>query len=444
MFESLSDKLQKVLKDLKGEGRVSDTHIEESMRQIRIALLEADVNFKVVKDFVARVKEKALGQEVMKSLTPGQQVVKIVRDELVDLLGGEAAPIQFAKIPPTVIVMVGLQGSGKTTSTGKLALWLKKNGHRPLMVSTDGCRPAALEQLSVIGRAVDIPVFSPEDVNDELERARRALTQARNTGYDVLLIDTAGRLHIDENLMVELERMQQMLSPKEILLVADAMTGQDAVNSAGQFDKRLALSGVLLTKMDGDARGGAALSIKSVTGKPIKFVGVGEKYDALETFHPDRLAGRILGMGDVLSLIEKAEEAVDEEDAEKMLEKLRRDQFTLEDFRDQLRQIKRLGPLEQILGMLPQIGPFKGMDKLKVDEKQLGHVEAIINSMTARERSNYKIIDGSRRKRIAKGSGRPVSEVNRLLKQYMQARKMMKQMGKGFMGKRLPKLNFPI
>jgi signal recognition particle subunit SRP54 len=444
MFESLSDKLQKVLRDLRGEGRVSEPHIEESMRQIRIALLEADVNFKVVKEFVARIKQKALGQEVMKSLTPGQHVVKIVRDELVELLGTAAVPIEFAKVPPTVILMVGLQGSGKTTTTGKLALSLRKSGHRPLMVSTDVYRPAAIEQLSIIGRAIDMPVFEPEGLNDALERARRALIQARNTGYDVLLLDTAGRLHVDENLMVELERMQQALSPQEILLVADAMTGQDAVNSAGQFDQRLALTGVILTKMDGDARGGAALSIKSVTGKPIKFIGTGEKYDALETFHPDRLAGRILGMGDVLSLIERAEEAVDEEDAERMLQKLRRDQFTLEDFRDQLRQIKRLGPLESILGMLPQVGPFKGLDKLRVDEKQLAHVEAIINSMTVRERMNYKIIDGSRRKRIAKGSGRPVSEVNRLLKQYMQARKMMKQVGKGFMGKRLPKLNFPI
>ncbi|MFB3906662.1 MAG: signal recognition particle protein [Acidobacteriota bacterium] len=444
MFESLSDKLQKVLRDLKGEGRVSEQHVEESMRQIRIALLEADVNFKVVKEFVARIKEKALGQEVMKSLTPGQQVVKIVRDELVELLGSTAAPIELAKVPPTVILMVGLQGSGKTTTTGKLAVSLRKSGHRPLMVSTDVYRPAAIEQLSIIGQTIDISVFAPEGLNDAVERARQALIHARNTGYDVLLIDTAGRLHIDENLMIELERMEQTLSPKEILLVADAMTGQDAVNSAGQFDQRLALTGVILTKMDGDARGGAALSIKSVTGKPIKFIGVGEKYDALETFHPDRLASRILGMGDVLSLIEKAEEVADEKEAEKMLEKLRRDQFTLEDFRDQLRQIRRLGPLENILGLLPQMGPFKGLNKLKVDEKQLLHVEAIINSMTVRERTNYKIIDGSRRKRIAKGSGRPISEVNRLLKQYMQARKMMKQVGKGFMGNRLPKLNFPI
>jgi signal recognition particle subunit SRP54 len=444
MFESLSDKLQKVLKDLKGEGRVSERHIEESMRQIRIALLEADVNFKVVKEFVTRVKEKALGQDVMKSLTPGQQVVKIVRDELVELLGSQAVPVQYAKVPPTVIMMVGLQGSGKTTTTGKLALWLSKNGRRPLMVSTDVYRPAAIEQLSVIGRAINLPVFAPEGVNEAVERARRSLVQARNTGYDTLLIDTAGRLHVDEPLMQELARMKELLDPREILLVADAMTGQDAVNSAGQFDQRLSLTGVVLTKMDGDARGGAALSIKSVTGKPIKFVGVGEKYDALEIFHPDRVAGRILGMGDVLSLIEKAEEAVDEEDAEAMLQKLRRDQFTLEDFREQLRQVRRLGPLEQILGMLPQMGPFKGIDKLKVDEKQLSPVEAIINSMTPRERLYYKIIDGSRRKRIAQGSGRPVSEVNRLLKQYMQARKMMKQVGRGFLGKRLPKLNFPI
>lgn len=444
MLESLSDKLQKVLRDLKGEGHVSERHIEESMRQIRIALLEADVNFKVVKDFVARVREQALGQEVLKSLTPGQQVVKIVRDRLVELLGSQAVPVQYAKLPPTVLLMVGLQGSGKTTTTGKLALWLQKNGRRPLMVSTDVYRPAAIEQLAVIGKAVNIPVYEGPGQNDAVERARQAFQQARNTGYDTLLVDTAGRLHIDDTLMIELERLHKLLDPKEVLLVADAMTGQDAVNSASQFDQRLALTGVILTKMDGDARGGAALSIKSVTGKPIKFIGVGEKYDAIEIFHPDRMAGRILGMGDVLSLIEKAEEAVDEENAEQMLEKLRRDQFTLEDFRDQLRQIRKLGPLEQILGMLPQIGPLKGLDKLRIDEKELGHVEAIINSMTPRERLNYKIINGSRRKRIAQGSGRPVSEVNRLLKQYMQTRKMLKQAGKGFLGKRLPKLNFPI
>lgn len=444
MFETLSGKLQKVLKDLKGEGRVSESHIEESMREIRIALLEADVNFKVVKEFVSHVKEKALGKEVLSSLTPAQQIVKIVRDELIELLGGQASELNYGKLPPSVILMVGLQGSGKTTSTGKLALWLKNRGKRPLMVSTDVYRPAAIEQLTVVGESIGLPVFDGEDSQDPVDLSKKALQQARNMGYDVLLIDTAGRLHIDERLMQELEQIRAEMNPSEILLVADAMTGQDAVNSAREFGRRLELTGVLLTKMDGDARGGASLSIERVTGQPIKFIGVGEKYDALEVFHPDRMASRILGMGDVLSLIERAEEAVDEEEGRRMLEKLRRDQFTLEDFRDQLRQVRRLGPLEQVLGMLPQFGAMKGLDQVKVDEKQLLHAEAIINSMTPRERVNYKIIDGARRKRIARGSGRPVSEVNRLLKQYMQARKMMKQMSKGFFGKRLPKFKFPL
>jgi signal recognition particle subunit SRP54 len=444
MLESLSTKLQKVLRDLKGEGRVSDRHIEESMREIRIALLEADVNFKVAKDFIARIKEKSLGQEVINSLTPGQQVVKIVRDELIELFGRESVGLGFAKIPPTVVMMVGLQGSGKTTTTGKLALWLKKGGRRPLVVSTDVYRPAAIEQLAVVARDVGVPVFEDSTLKDPVALSRKALLQARNVGYDVLLIDTAGRLHIDETLMQELQHIQSTVEPKEILLVADAMTGQDAVNSAKEFDQRLQLSGVILSKMDGDARGGASLSITSITGKPIKFIGVGERYEALEVFHPDRMAGRILGMGDVLGLIERAEEAVDEAQAEAMIKKLRRDEFTLDDFRDQLRQVRKLGPLQQVLGMLPQTGPFKGLDKVQVDEKQLLHVEAIINSMTPRERANYKIIDGSRRKRISRGCGRPVSEVNRLLKQYMQARKMMKQMSQGFLGKKLPKLNFPF
>lgn len=441
MLENLSTKLQKILRDLKGEGRISEQHIDASMREIRVALLEADVNFKVVKEFVARVREKALGQDVLRSLTPGQHMVKIVRDELVGLLGREAESLQFGKTPPTVFLMVGLQGSGKTTTTGKLALWLRKNGRRPLLVSTDVYRPAAIEQLSIIGKAVNLSVFEDQSTREPVELAGKALTHARNTGFDLLLIDTAGRLHIDEELMVELEQIKSAVQPKEILLVADAMTGQDAVNSASDFDKRLDLSGVILTKMDGDARGGAALSIKAVTGKPIKFIGVGEKYDALEVFHPERMAGRILGMGDVLSLIEKAEEAVDEEQARRMLEKMRRDEFTLEDFRDQLRQLRKLGPLEELLGMLPQFGQLKN---IKIDEKELTHIEAIINSMTPQERYNYRIIDGSRRKRIARGSGRPVSEVNQLLKQYMQARKMMKQVTKGFFGKRLPKFNFPI
>ncbi len=442
MLENLSSRLQDVLKGIRGEGRVSEAHVDASMREIRMALLEADVNFKVVKEFIGRIREKALGQDVLRSLTPGQQVVKIVRDELVELLGARAAELRFAKSPPTVLLMVGLQGSGKTTTTGKLAAWLKRNGRSPLMVSTDVYRPAAVRQLSVIGEALKLPVFDEPENRDAVDRARKALRHARNSGFDVVLIDTAGRLHIDEELMAELEGLRQLAEPTEILLVADAMTGQDAVKSASEFNARLELTGVVLSKMDGDARGGAALSIKSVTGKPIKFIGVGEKYDALEVFHPDRMAGRLLGMGDVLSLIEKAEEVVDQEQARDMLRKIRRDSFTLEDFRSQLRQVKKLGPLEKVLGMLPKMGPLKGLDNFKVDEKQLGHLEAIINSMTMRERLHYKIIDGSRRKRIARGSGRPVSEVNRLLKQYIQTRKMMKQVGKSFLGKKLAKMDF--
>ncbi|MFQ5930349.1 MAG: signal recognition particle protein [Acidobacteriota bacterium] len=443
MLGNLSTKLQKILRDLKGEGRISERHVEESMREIRIALLEADVHFKVVKEFVSRVKEKALGQEVLRSLTPGQQVVKIVRDELIELFGRQTVDLGFSKVPPSVILMVGLQGSGKTTTTGKLALWLSQRGHQPLVVSTDVYRPAAIEQLSVIARDLDIPVYV-EKSDDPVELAKMALRHARNMGFGVLLLDTAGRLHIDEELMAELERIREEVKATEILMVADAMTGQDAVNSAQEFNQRLDLSGVILTKMDGDARGGAALSIQRVTGKPIKFIGVGEKYDALELFHPDRMASRILGMGDVLSLIEKAEEVVDEDKAEEMLQKLQRDEFTLEDFRNQVRQIRRLGPLEKVLGMLPQVGFLKALGKIKVDEKQLAHLEAIINSMTWKERTNYKIIKASRRKRIASGSGRPVSEVNRLLKQYVQTKKMMKQITKGFRAKGLPKLNFPI
>jgi signal recognition particle subunit SRP54 len=414
------------------------------MREIRMALLEADVHFKVVKGFIERLQDKALGQDVLKSLTPGQQIVKIVRDELVELLGSEAESLQFSKTPPTVLLMVGLQGSGKTTTTGKLAKWLTGKGRRPLMVSTDVYRPAALEQLAVIGRALDLPVFEDTGTSSAVDRAVRALRQCRNLGYDVLLVDTAGRLHIDEELMQELDQIQRRVAPSEILLVADAMTGQDAVKSAGEFDQKLDLTGVVLTKMDGDARGGAALSIKSVTGKPIKFIGLGEKYDALETFHPDRMAGRILGMGDVLSLIEKAESMVDQEQAEEMLQRLRQDEFTLEDFLGQLRQLRSLGSLEQLVGMLPKIGPMKGLDKLQVDDKDMTHIEAIICSMTRQERFNHRIIDGSRRRRIARGSGRPVSEVNRLLKQYLQARKMMKHVSKGFFGKKLPKLDFPL
>lgn len=443
MLGNLSTKLQKILRDLKGEGRLDEHHIEVAMREIRIALLEADVHFKVVKEFVSRVKEKALGEEVLRNLMPGQQVVKIVRDELTELFGREEAGLVFSKPSPSVILLMGLQGSGKTTTTGKLALWLRKKGFQPLMVSTDVYRPAAREQLSVIARDIEIGVYE-EKSSDAVELAGNALQHARNTGFDILLIDTAGRLHIDSELMMELDRIVEEVRPAEILLVADAMTGQDAVTSAREFNQRLNLSGVVLTKMDGDARGGAALSIKTVTGKPIKFIGVGEKYEALEVFHPERMASRILGMGDVLSLIEKAEEVVDEEHAQEMLKKMQRNEFTLEDFRQQLRQLRRLGPLEQVLGMLPQMGPLKGLNKLQVDEKQLTYLEAIINSMTLKERAAYKSINASRRKRIAKGSGRPVSEVNRLLKQYVQTKKMMNKVSKGFFTKGLPKLNFPI
>ncbi len=443
MLENLSTKLQKTLRDLRGEGRISERHIEASMREIRMALLESDVHFTVVKDFVSRVKEKALGQEVLGDLMPGQQVIKVVRDELTNLLGKETIDLKMSKVPPSVILLVGLQGSGKTTSTGKLAMWLRNQKHQPVLVSTDVYRPAAIEQLSIVAGEIDIPVYR-EDGRDPVQLATQALQHARDMGFDVLLVDTAGRLHIDMELMEELERITSAVNPTETLLVADAMTGQDAVNSAREFNQRLDLSGVILTKMDGDTRGGAALSIKAVSGRPIKFIGVGEKYDALEVFHPERMANRILGMGDVLSLIEKAEQVVDKEQAEQVLRKIQKNEFTLEDFRQQILQLRQLGPLEEIFKMLPQAGPLKGLDKVQVDEKQLGHLEAIINSMTLEERAHYKKINSSRRKRIARGSGRPVSEVNRLLKQYVQTKKMMKKASKGFLGKGLRKLNFPI
>ena len=441
MFENLSTRLQKTLKDLKGEGRISERHVQDVMREIRMALLEADVNFKVVRDFVSEVRDKALGEEVLKSLSPGQQVVKIVKDELVHLLGDEPEKLSFSKQSPSSLMMIGLQGSGKTTTTGKLGSWLSKNGKRPLMVSVDVYRPAAIKQLEVIGKALELPVFESSEMKPA-ERVKQALTHCRNTGYDTLLIDTAGRLHIDDDLMTELEMIRKLADPSEILLVSDAMTGQDAVNSASEFNRRMELTGIIMTKLDGDARGGAALSIRSVTGTPIKFVGTGEKYDALEVFHPERLAGRILGMGDVLTLIEKAEDVADEEQAREMLKKIRKNQFSLEDFRDQLKQIRKLGPLDQIIGLLPKMGPLKGLGDVNIDEKQFAHLEAIINSMTVRERLNYKIINGSRRKRIALGSGRPVSEVNRLIKQYMQTRKMMQRLTKGSKGNKLPGLNW--
>ncbi len=441
MFDQLTQRLQRVFKTLRGEGKLSEAHVTGALREIRLALLEADVNFRVVKQFVEAIRARATGQEVLQSLTPTQQVIKIVRDELVKLLGGESSALSFSGKPPSVYLMVGLQGSGKTTSAGKLARWLGRNGHRPLLLSIDVYRPAAREQLSVIARDLDLPCYRGEGMDDPLQLCRAALLEARNSGCDVLLVDTAGRLHIDDALMQELQRVKDLVVPTETLLVADAMTGQDAVKSAREFHERLSLSGVILTKMDGDARGGAALSIRSVTGQSVKFVGVGEKYDALELFHPDRMASRILGMGDVLSLIEKAEETIDREKALELERKVRSDSFTLEDFRDQMRQMRRLGSMEQILSMLPQVGAFKDLNKVKVDEKELLHIEAIINSMTPRERAHHRIINGSRRKRIARGSGTSVQKVNQLLKRYVQARKMMKQMSSGKIGRRLGRLN---
>src|SRR5580698_3736273 len=446
MFENLSDKLQRVFKTLRGEGKLSAENMEAALREIRVALLEADVHFRVAKQFIEAVKEKAMGAEVLTALSPTQQVVKIVRDEMVKMLGTHQAKLRTANEPPTVMMIVGLQGSGKTTSTAKLARWLSKNGHSPIMVSVDVYRPAARKQLSVLARDLTLPIYegTPEETKPA-ELVRSARKEAVQTGRDVLLVDTAGRLHIDEELMTELTSLKELLNPSEILFVADAMTGQDAVKSADEFHKRLGITGIILTKMDGDARGGAALSIRSVTGQPLKFVGVGEKPDALEPFHPDRVAQRILGMGDMLSLIEKVEESIDQKSAEEMQRKLLDDDFTLADFRDQMKQLRKLGPLESILGMMPQLGPLKDLKNVKVDEKELSRIVCIIDSMTAKERANHMIINGARRRRIAKGSGTTVQEVNALLKQYAQARKMMKSItGGGFLGKRLGKLKLPM
>jgi signal recognition particle subunit SRP54 len=445
MFDNLSDKLQRVFKNLRGEGKLTAENMEAALREIRVALLEADVNFKVVKQLIEAVKEKAMGEEVLSALSPSQQVIKIVRDELTRILGSHQAKLRFANEPPSVIMIVGLQGSGKTTSTGKLARWLSKNGHSPMMVSVDVYRPAAREQLRVVAKDVGLPIYpgAPEETQP-LDLARSARREAVNNGRDVLLVDTAGRLHIDEELMTELQQLKDLLNPVEILFVADAMTGQDAVKSADEFHKRLAITGVILTKMDGDARGGAALSIRHVTGQPLKFVGVGEKLDALEPFYPDRAASRILGMGDMLSFIEKAEEAIDKKQAVEMQRKLIENEFTLEDFRDQLRQLRKLGPLEGMLSMMPQVGMLKDLKNVKVDENEITRVVAIIDSMTPKERNNYMLINGSRRRRIAMGSGTSVQEVNQLLKQYGQAKKMMKTFSGGMLGKKLGKMKFPF
>ena len=444
MFDNLSEKLQRVFKNLRGEGKLSAENMDAALREIRMALLEADVNFKVVKQLIENIKVKAVGEEVLTALSPSQQVVKIVHEELIKILGAHESKLRYANDPPSVFLVVGLQGSGKTTSTGKLARWLSKNGHSPMVVSVDVYRPAAREQLKVVAREIGQPVY--EGVAGErapLELARSARREAANTGRDVLLVDTAGRLHIDDDLMVELQQLKEQLNPVEILFVADAMTGQDAVKSADEFHKRLGITGVILTKMDGAARGGAALSIRHVTGQPLKFVGVGEKFDALEPFHPDRAANRILGMGDILSFIEKAEEAIDKKSAVEMQRKLIENEFTLEDFRDQLKQIRKLGPLESLLGMMPKVGMLKELKDVKVDEKEISRVVAIIDSMTPKERNNHMIINGNRRRRIARGSGTSVQEVNQLLKQYAEAKRMMKSLSGGFMGKKLGKMKLP-
>ncbi len=421
MFEGLAAKLEDVFKKLRGRGKLKEEDVNGAMKEVRLALLEADVNYKVVKRFVGNVKERAVGREVLQSLTPGQQVVKIVNEELTTLMGGAHSGFTFGSVSPYVLVLVGIQGSGKTTTAGKLALKFNREGQRPLLVATDVRRPAAIDQLEMLGKQVGVDVFKGQEGEGPVEVCQKAVERARMAGCRVMVVDTAGRLHIDEELMQELEELKAAVELHEVLLVADAMTGQDAVNLASAFHERLGIDGVILTKMEGDARGGAALSIREVTGRPIKFIGVGEKLNSLEPFHPERMASQILGMGDVLSLIEKAEQAFSEEKALEMERKVREESFTLEDFKDQLQQIRDMGPLEQMLDMIP------GMKGIKVDEKELVKVDAIISSMTPKERSDHAIIDGSRRRRIASGSGTSVQDVNRLLKQFAQTRKLMKR-----------------
>jgi signal recognition particle subunit SRP54 len=450
MFENLTDKLQRAFKNLRGQGTLTAENMEEALKEIRLALLEADVNFKVVKDLIDHIRDKATGQEVLTSLSPAEMVIKVVRDELIETLGKDTAKFKFSSQPPTVVLMAGLQGSGKTTTSGKLAAWFKKGGRRPMLVSVDVYRPAAREQLKIVAQAIGAKLYEGADVKSDTESVVRLAKEARReaiiNGCDILIVDTAGRLHIDEQLMDEMQALKKLLTPQEVFFVADAMTGQDAVNSASEFHQKLQLTGVVLTKMDGDARGGAALSIRAVTGQPIKFLGTGEKYDALEPFHPDRVVGRILGMGDILSLIERAEEKIDKKKSDEFARKaLSGDGFSLEDFRDQLRQVRKMGSLQSIMGMLPKVGPFAQMQQAgsKVDEKQINRVEAIINSMTSYEREHHEVINGSRRKRIARGSGTSVPEVNNLLRQYVQMRKMFKSMSKPSFARRLGGMKLP-
>ena len=439
MFETLSNKLESIFKRLKGKGLLKEEDVELALKEIRLALLEADVNFKVVKDFVQKVKEKSVGREVLESLTPGQQVIKIVNDELCDLLGRTNSRIQLSPNPPTVIMMVGLHGSGKTTTAAKLASNFRKEGRRPMLVAADLQRPAAIDQLVTLGSQIDVPVFFSKEIKNPVVLCEESIKKSRLDAQDVVILDTAGRLHIDDSLMNELKKIKETVSPKEVLLIADAMTGQDAVNIARNFDEQVGIDGIILTKMDGDARGGAALSIRAVTGKPIKFIGVGEKIDMLEPFYPERIASRILGMGDVLSLIEKAQKSFDEKEAEKLQKTIIDESFTFEDLKEQLKKLRGMGPLENILNMIPGFNKIKNLD---VDEKELVKVEAIINSMTKKERRNHTIIDGRRRRRIAMGSGTTVADVNRVIKQYIEMKKMLK-MFKGKKGIKLPKF-FPF
>jgi signal recognition particle subunit SRP54 len=442
MFEKLQERLDAIFKKVKGYGKLSEANIKDSLREVRVALLEADVNYKVAKDFLDKVKEKAMGEEVMRSITPGQKFIKVVYDEMCALLGETNKPLDVAGSPPVPVMLLGLQGSGKTTTAGKLALYLRKKGRKPLLVPTDVYRPAAIEQLTKIGSQLGIDTFAPAAGADPVEICRDAKAYAMKRGFDTLIVDTAGRLHIDEAMVQELVRQKKLLSPRETLLVVDAMTGQDAVNMAKSFDEKVAIDGVILTKLDGDARGGAALSVRAVTGKHIKFIGVGEKLDALEPFHPDRMASRILGMGDVVSFVEKAQEVFDEKKAKEFERKLRKDEFSLEDFKEQLKQVKKMGSMESILGMIPGLGNrLKGAIDFSEAEKEIKRTEAIIDSMTAKERLYPHLLDGSRRMRIAKGSGMRVQDVNDLLKRYLEAKKMIKRFTKGGM-KGLPKQLF--
>ena len=438
MFEKLQERLDVIFKKVKGYGKLSESNVKDSLREVRVALLEADVNYKVAKDFLERVKEKALGEEVMTSITPGQKFIKVVYDEMCDLLGETNKPLDVAGSPPVPVMLLGLQGSGKTTTAGKLALYLRKKGRKPLLVPTDVYRPAAIQQLAKIGSQLGIEAYAPAEGADPVEICRDARAYAMKKGFDTLIVDTAGRLHIDEEMVQELVRQKKLLNPRETLLVVDAMTGQDAVNIAKAFDEKVAIDGVILTKLDGDARGGAALSVRAATGKYIKFIGIGEKLDALEVFHPDRMASRILGMGDVVSLVEKAQEVFDEKKAKEFERKLRKDEFTLEDFKEQIKQVNKLGSMESVIGMIPGLGKLKGAIDFSEAEKEIKRTEAIINSMTPKERLYPHLLDGSRRVRIAKGSGHRVQDVNELLKRYMDTKKMIKRFTKGGM-KGLPK-----